>query len=342
MFPFLTSRQHTALDGLAKELKDEDESWSSSIVEALLEVALGACAAKAGEFVLNRLVKGAEHSLKEDFVKDLFKEGTLGGLNKAKAALTGPTADVDDFVRAQKDGLDDMNIASMRHFQHVGRYELKTVAQAQQLEEAMATSTMEDAAKFAHDHSRDLWISRLAQEKFGTATYEGERAPRTNMSTQHMRDDANHAAPGYEPEDAPSVEDALAGDCPGVLEVSVELPIITGNEMRGKPHVEVAFLNGVNETIRKQYARTALSEISLPRQLKCSVEGGMPDFTVNLDERGKRYGSFRHHEGAWLQARALVGHPENNGLGEMQREEVGLRLLLAELVPGSILKGLFG
>jgi len=199
---------------------------------------------------------------------------------------------------------------------------------------------MEDAAAAAHDISRDLWVSRLAQARFGTATYDGERETRTNMSTQHMRDDANRAAPGYEPEDAPSLESAVLGHAPGVLTVRAELPDITDNRMHGTPTVGIALLDGVNETIREQYKGTPLGDLKIPRQIDCVVEGDMPNFTVNLDEHGRRYGSFRHREGAWLQARALVGKPENNELGEVQREEVGLRLLLADLVPKSINGGI--
>jgi hypothetical protein len=126
------------------------------------------------------------------------------------------------------------------------------------------------------------------------------------------------------------------GKAPGVLEVIATLPEIADGKMNGKPRVEFALLNGVNNKIREQYEGVPLGEMRIPRQVVAKVDAA-PDFTLNLDETG-----FYHYldpkQRTWLSARAMAASSENASKDDLSRSNEGIRILLQELVPRSILK----
>lgn len=68
----------------------------------------------------------------------------------------------------------------------------------------------------------------------------------------------------------------------------------------------------------------------------CHVSSG-EDFTVRINEQGVVFGGGDDAE--WLRRRAIVGRPQDMAMPDVVLKQIGLDLLLADLVPQRILKG---
>jgi len=88
-------------------------------------------------------------------------------------------------------------------------------------------------------------------------------------------------------------------------------------------------LNGVNETIRRQYEHVPLASVRVPRLLVCSVRGDMSDFTVSVDESGGMH--LVRGSGEWLEARARAERPDTMNAPPQEQQRIGLDLLLRDL-----------
>jgi hypothetical protein len=153
---------------------------------------------------------------------------------------------------------------------------------------------------------------------------------------QEARDNKNRAAHHSVPARAPSVGDAALGHGAGVLTVVASVPDIAAfGVYAGRPVVKLAVLNGANETIRNEFRGRPLSELHIPRQVLVRVQGDRPNFTLNVNEAGD-VGYVEHAQGAWLRARAIVGHPNNAQLDGFSQEKRGVQMLLADLVADEI------
>jgi hypothetical protein len=102
--------------------------------------------------------------------------------------------------------------------------------------------------------------------------------------------------------------------------VMAQLPDIQNGPANATPEVSTAFLNGVNEKIREEYAHKQLSTLHIPRQVVAKVDGDMANFVLSVDEQGN--GSATH--AGWLEAYAHGN------------ERAGAARLLAELSAGEI------
>ncbi|MDQ3365968.1 MAG: hypothetical protein M3680_11125 [Myxococcota bacterium] len=357
---YLTSVQHSfhwfnesaqrGLERLRGDLKKEDEpDWSSQIIGAVLEVGLGAGAAAAGVRIAQALGPGGAE-VGAEFVKVLFEGGVNAGITAGRAKLAGGKADhvIDPFIDSQKEGVEATQMMNQKQFIKVERHKVKTVAEAKDLDDACSRENLKAAAEDQYAATRDAWVSYLAQTTFGAIAERGGAVQKdsvnvgkttTNMSSAETRRRTNKSAPGFVPSTAPDLAGALRGDAPGVLEVLAELPAIEGDRMSGRPSVELAVLNGVNDTIRKQYEGTPLSAMNIPRQVVAKVDGA-PNFTLSFNEKGE-HNYLKTKERTWLAARATVGHPENATKDEWSRSEEGVKLLLRDLAPSPIKKELW-
>lgn len=332
------------INQLRDDLKQEDEpAWFEQVAGAVLAVALGAGAAAVGARLAAKFVP-VENGITTEFVKMLWEGGIGAGISAGRAQLGGGSANnvIDPFIASQRKGISATQIGNQAQFITSGRQQIKTVAEAKKLAAACSAENVEAAGESQYVATRDAWVSYLAQTRYGAVGRDGSLtkanvnvgATTTNMSTQDRRDQINRSAPGFVPGDAPDLRDAMKGDAPGLMGVLASLPGISNHVMRGKPSVEIAFLNGVNGTIRRQYAGVPLAVMNIPRQVVTKVDGA-PDFTLNLDERGQS-NLLSPKQRTWLAARATVGHPENATKDEWERSREGMRLLLEELVPRSI------
>ncbi len=357
-FHWFNEAAQLKIDQLRRELKEEDEpSWVGELVEGVVELGLGTGAATAGKFLAGKLVHGAGAVTKE-FVEDLFSGGAEAGIKAGLAKLGGGKDEhvIDPFIDAQKEGVSITQMKNQTRWLTHGRHQVRTLDEATRLKEACSEIPVKAAAEEQYQATRDAWVAYLAQARFGAV---GKHGPvtkdsvntgptRTDMSTQAQRDRDAKGTIGYrDAADAPDFRDAAQGDAPGVLEVVAELPrIVQGmpgmdvtNVMEGRPKVMIAILNGVNDTIRKQYEGTSLADMHIPRQVQAKVDGA-PDFALNLDEQGNA--NFVHKpQSTWLQMRATVGHPENATLGDYDKQARGRELLLGDLVATGIVKKIF-
>lgn len=347
-FHWFNDAAQRRIDVLRTDLKKEDEpDWFAQLAQALLEVGLGAGAAAAGVRLAEKFAPAAGEVGKE-FVKMLFEGGIGAGVTAGRAKLAAGKDDnvVDPFIDSHKKGVEAAQIENQTRFIKVEQHQIKTVEGAEKLAAACSEDNVNAAADKQYEATRDAWVSYLAQSKFGAI---GRHGPvqkdsvnvgptRTNMSSEDQRARTNQGAPGFVPSDAPNLSDAVRGDAPGVLEVLAKLPAIDGDRMADKPTIEVALLNGVNGTIRKQYEGVPLGEMRIPRQVVAKVDGA-PDFTLSLDETGS-HNYLDTKQRTWLAARAVVGHPENASKDDWARSNEGIRLLLQELVPSSIKKSI--
>jgi hypothetical protein len=338
-YHWLDQAAQQQIETLRTDLKKEDEPpWHARLGEAVLNVALAAGAAGGAEFIAAKLVRAVFAGGKE-FVKVMFEEGIGKGVEAGRGELAGHDSEaIDPFIDSQKQGVRGMHHENQTHFIDVGRHQVTTLEQATALKAACSRANIEQAAREQEDATRNAWISYLAQTTYGSvgrrsATGDLVGPSTTNMATQDQRDRTNRAAPGYWPERAPDLADAVHGDAPGVLTVVARLPAISNHRMHGTPKVEMAFLNGVNETTRKHYAGP-LADSAIPRLIVAKVEGDQPNFTVNVDEKGDMTPWLDRSHSTWLRARATVGHPER--VDDFTKLREGLALLLRELVPGTV------
>lgn len=336
-FHWFNDKAQQSIESMRAELKEKDEPpWAIEILLNLLEVAVGAGAGAAGFALMERFkTLSGKGEVRHELVKGLFEEGIKLGVETGKGKLRSGNHDkvADSFIDSHKDAARDLAVADQKAFFHRGRHEVKTYEEAAALEELCGPEGMAAAGEAQAAATRDAWVAFLAQSKFGASHSNGKAS--TNMSPQDRRDDVNHAAPGFVPATAPNLGDSLYGRAPGVLEIVADLPEI-GSTMDGAPSVALAMLDGVNANIRHAYENKALSEVHIPRQVVAHVKGDMPDFTVNLDENGTPT-RVSHAQAAWLRARAALEHPE---LDDLSKKELGLKLLLEQLVPSSIRGGL--
>jgi hypothetical protein len=336
-------------------LKEDAPPWYASLVDSLLQVALGAGSAGIGLHIANKLVpvpepigKATGAPVTNEFVKGLFEQGINAGVAAGRAELgsTDRSETISSFVKAQMEGVREMHYENQRQFTHVGRYQVQSLEQARSLEAACSKANLREAARKQYQASRDTWVSYLAQAKFGARSARGPVQPEhvnvgpttTNLSTEDTRDRTNAGLDrNFVPADAPSFAGAVNGEVPGVLSILASLPRITGSHMDGTPQVAAAFLNGVNSTIRNQYQGTPLAQMTIPRHIDARAEG-MPDFRVNVDEAGTATLDDRRH-GAWLRARAGVDHSESWGASAHEQQQIGIAKLLRDLVPTKIRGG---
>jgi hypothetical protein len=326
-FDWLSRKADHELEALRRELKEEDApTWSEELVDGVLEVALTAAGARCGGFIVEKLMsKKSSETLPAEFVKKMFEEGLPAGIE----ALRVPPAlahkkQVDEFIDAQVRGVDKLYKQNQVDFNNHTRHEIASLEQASQLLDACSDDNMETAAANHVIAARDAWVTYIAQAKFGS------------MATQEMRDETNARVPGWMPEHEPSLEAATVGEADGVLEIEARLPDIRENRMQGTPKVRLALLNGINEATRSTYQNRPLSSMSIYRQIRCSVEGDMPDFTLNINEHSGNVGWLRYAKAEWLRARAMVGKPSSEPHDDNSLEEQGLVLLLEDLIPDEI------
>lgn len=226
--------------------------------------------------------------------------------------------DPGQFIAAQEVAVTDLYVEAQKDYNHRGRHEIKTVAEASALEAAVDSGHLKVVARAHYETSRDRYLSCLAQQTAGVAA-DGQA---TNMAPQSQRHDETRA---------PSVGGSMLGLDRGFLNVM----ILLHDDVTRKPSAWDAVLNGVNETIREQYKGVSLATVKIPMQLICSVRGDMPDFTVNVDENANMF-----IEGAdaatWLEARARASAPSAATLPKQQQQQIGLELLLQDTQIASI------
>lgn len=344
-FLWLSDSSADHIASLKEDLEKADEPpMFAQVAEGLLRVALAAGTAGAGQLIAGNLASKLTDVGKE-FVKTLFEQGLTDGVAAGAPFIAGgkPGYVIKPFIMAQKEGARALHRANQIHFTHHGRHKIHTLDAARALEAACSEGHMRSAGRAHYDASRDAWLAYLAQTKYGAVGRRGAVSQddfnvgdtRTNMDNQEQRVRINKSAPGFVPETAPNLNDAIWGDAPGVLTIQARLPAVdaANRRMLGKPVVEISLLNGVNSTIRRQYEGRPLSTATVPRQLIAKVDGSHPDFELNLDETGVAT-PLTHARGAWLRERASL-EP-----GVTPTTKTGLDLLLAELVPQKISGGM--
>ena len=139
------------------------------------------------------------------------------------------------------------------------------------------------------------------------------------------------------PEAAPSTVGAITGSAPGVLSVVARLPKISNGALKSTPVVDASFLNGVNQTMREAYQHKVLATLPIPRHIDARVEGGMPSFSLNLDERGNS-SHLSPIQAQWLHAYAKIHDPAIGEKSEFEQQQLGIKLLLQALVTSEIRK----
>jgi hypothetical protein len=325
-FLWIDSAAQREIEAVRRELKEADTpSWSEALIEGVIEVALTAMGARCGEVIAKKLLPKAAERLPGEFVKKIFEEGLPAGVAASKGELKDHHKnDLDAFVDSYAAGVSKLHHENQTRFTTKSRHEITSLEEAEQLLDACSDDSIKEIARAHGDACRDGWVTYIEESTFGS------------MATQEMRNEVNARAPGWLPAMAPSLEGAILGSAEGVLEIGAVLPTIRGNEMEGSPEVKIALLNGVNEATREEYAGRPLAEMNIPRQVRCSVEGEMPSFSLNLNQHGAEVGWRRHAQGEWLRARAQVGRPAGDPDAASSLEETGIKLLLADLVPESI------
>ena len=332
-FLWLYNHAQQRLEALRRDLHAREEpGWSASLAEALLEVALLGGAAAGGELIAGLLVESGEHgAVKKELVKAMFEEGIAKGVEAGRERLAGANKDraIDAFIDSQIEGVAAMHQENQTRFLLSGRNQVQTVKDAENLEGAFAHAHLERAADEQYAATRDAWLSYLAQSTYGDWEHDqadGSRITATNMETQAQRDRENDRLPGWVPSEAPSLERAVFGKSPGVLEVAVTLPAINDGTVQGSIEATLAVLDGVNEEIRKQYEGNPLSQIHIPRQI---VASGAASFTLNLDERGTPCHILPRKQGLWLET---FGKLDNPNLDDFAAYQTGIVKLLGALV----------
>ncbi|MEO8703714.1 MAG: hypothetical protein ABI867_26930 [Kofleriaceae bacterium] len=340
-FHWLAAASSDKIGQLHETLKKEDDPpWYQNVAEALLVGTLGASTAAIGVAIASKLVKVASKEVTREFVKVLFENGINAGVAAGSQKLSGKREDVTGaFIQSQREGARKTHMENQKRFFEIERHKITTLEEASALEQACSAENLEAAAVTHYKMSRDAWLSYLAQAEFGAVGKNG--APKhgegtaTNMSNRESREKVNTATPGATPENAPDRRAVGRNEAPGVLAVAVELPGIFVDQMPGRPKVTKAVLNDVNETIRQEYEGQALDAARVPRLIVATVAGQQADFGIGIDEEG-RSTYLNHQQDAWLRARAVVGHPENQQKNDYEQQQAGLKLLLREIVPTHI------
>jgi len=346
-FMWMNDAAQQKIDALKRDLEQKDDPpFAEQLLRGALNVALLAGGAAAGELIagklLGRFVGGGE--ARHEFVKGLFEQGIGAGLSAGREKLGGKAADaIGPFIESQKSAIRAAQLDNQTNWITVGRHSLQSVTEARAMVAACSPSNMILAGERQYEATRDAWVGYLAQSKYGSLERPVSsgfvRMSRvvTNMTTRERREATNRSAPGHVPEDAPDIGDAVFGRAPGVLELVADLPEIDEQTrtMNGRPEIRVAYLNGVNSTVRAQYEGRPLSAMSIPRQIVARVDGQLPNFTVNVDEAGQS-SHITHAQGAWLRARGAVSRPDVADRDDFSRKLLGVSLLLDDLVPSSI------
>lgn len=324
------------IETLRSQLERSDApNWEARLVDSLIEASLTLGTAGVASVVAS-IVVNRDDEMKLEFVKKLFEKGLKGGVEIARQVAHRNDGDaVDSFINAQQRGVESIKI--------VNRDYLRTIEEdlspngAASLAAAV-TGSIDRAATKQYEASRDTWVAGLAQATFGVVPKGRERdSDTTNMTSSAYREKVNAGGVNFLPPRGPEFGSAVLGQAPGVLCLAAKLPTIEGGIMNGAPSVAMAFLNGVNRTIRNQYRAKTVGEVNIPRQIVCRVDGDLPDFVVDIDESG-RWLPVKHSQ--WLRARASVGHPERASLDEFAKTELGLAALLQELLLGTIEGGM--
>lgn len=206
---------------------------------------------------------------------------------------------------------------------------------------------MAEAANHYYLAVRNAWLTYLAQARYGVRHSKAidenydivDIGPTTDLTPSGQREVSNSLRPGsHTTTDSPDEAAAFLGVAEGVLIVSAELPAIRAIEdsgyvgMAGRATITHAYLNGANKIIRDQFVGLPLAAANIPRVIVCNVAGGA-DFTVRVNEKGI---AFSGRENPWIRARAIAAQPWNMGRPEAELEQIGLDLLLTDLVPTKI------
>ena len=328
-FVWLNEKAQERLDKLREHLhKVDDPPFAERLIKAALNIALSSGAAGAGELIAGKLFHeiGEEMEPLKEFVKAMFEQGIDEGVEAGEHKISGHGSDaIGAFIDSQKEAVEAAHAGNQTHWVDVGRHQLRTGAQAKAMRGACDRSNMKLAAERQYAATRDAWIGYLAQSKLGSVERSidhGAGPVRTKVTDMSSRDNASDVLP------------AAYGLAPGVLTVVADLPNIDleRRSMDGATRVRIAFLNGVNATIRDQYAGQPLSAMKIPRHV--IAKAGAFDFTINVDEAGN-VGTLTGPQ-TWLQSRAFVGEARNINRSEDDRERAGVRLLLEELIPDEI------
>jgi hypothetical protein len=255
------------------------------------------------------------------------------------------------FITGQKAAIRHGYQNAQKNWIHVGRHRVRTQAQADALEATLTEEAMSAAADVHYIKSRDAWITYLAQMRFGVLHSKAldenydivDLGPTTDLIPTSEREVSNELHPGmHSTTDSPDLAQSLLGMAHGVLSLAAKLPAIRELDgsgyygMSGAPRITNAYLNGVNEIIRQQFVGKPLSLAHIPRVVRCEVEDG-EDFEIRINEKGL---IFSGRENPWIRARAIVGKPWNVGQPAAVLEQLGVDLLLADLVPPFIEKGI--
>ena len=340
-FGWLDGEAQRRLETLRRELQQKDApNWSDDLMDGVVGLALASGIAGAAEYLASEAIEKSANVTRA-FFKKAFEQGLKDGEQAGKNRMGSvQKQDLDGFMDVQEHAVATLHMKNQDRFVDFGRHEIVTPEQSQAVLDTFSDENLDRAAQEQHDATRDAWISLLAQEQFGSSTAksagpDGTVSPSTttNMMTQERRDWVNKDASHFVPDKAPSFMGAVQGEVPGVLEILLELPNIVSGELQGSPGVKFALLDGVNETVRKQYAGRPLAELRIPRQLTAEIDSGFPDFVVNLDERGV---ASRVERPEWLRAFALAGHPERASRDGYELMMAGLERLLANLVAPEI------
>lgn len=347
-FGWIYETASLSIDRFKAQLENRAEPpWFERLAEAALDVALLAGGAAAGELIAGKLLgelaksAGHEHSdAAHEFVKGVFEEGLNTAVEAGRGHFrTGET--VSSFIESQKQGLISMTRTRQTEWIFKGRHLLQSPAAAKAAREAFSHTNMTRAGERQYEATRDAWVGYLAQAKYGDISHEDSGGPATtNMMTAEAREKTNRWAPGFVPEAAPALGDAVFGRAPGVLMISAVLPELSesGRPVED-PVVTLALLNGVSEEVRREYEGQRIGDVHIPRHVAAKVNGDLPNFTINIDEAGQ-VTAPPYQQSAWLRARAQAAGPDGAKPGQGSQELIGTRLLLDSLVPNHIKGGM--
>jgi hypothetical protein len=340
------------LNALLVEVKAADEpTWNERLAGELLEAAIDLGAIASGHFLASKLggfaMKFASSAAKAagehpealtEAAHEFFKVGIQAGYKAGHQAMHAGShsASPERFVNGQMTAVDALAMEGQNHFIRKTRHQVRSVAEAKEFSNACSKEHMEQAARLQRVASRDAWVRYLAQSKYGSFR-RGKDAPvTTNMTDAATRKRVNAGGPGVVPEHAPSMLETAMYKAPGVLSVKADVPMFDKNgHAVGQPRVSLAYLGGVNDSIREAYQGEFLDDVHIPIHLDAQpgVGGfglGQSHFTVNVDETGQcmaASGAAEH----WLEANQRSANPESKLTGG-RAVQAGLKILLSELV----------
>lgn len=346
-FIWMSQDVEERLGQLEADLRATDSpSFGEQLLRAAFRTALSAATAGASEFLAG-LVVGASDAMRE-LIKSAIENGVGEAIDLGADAFRGSREPLTAFIAAQRTAARYLYQRAQTRWLREGRHHVRTPAQADALATALTRSRVQMAAQFHYTASLDAWLSYLAQARFGVRHAKVmdedynlvEVGPSTNLASEEERERANDMGQDVDT-DAPDLVAGFMGVADGVLTAEAKLPAIpmianTGYYgMTGTPEITRAYLNGVNSIARSKYRNRPLSTMNIPRVVSCEVADGQT-FTIRVNEMGI---NFHRGETPWLRARALAGRPYNMGKSLVELEQIGLDLLLADLVPTKILTG---